>query len=100
METKTYNKNNWSGENVSVKIGKNTVRFNGLILRWKEVKFSKGLDGTYHKVFWKYSDSNDYSDFIDIFKDEEGTYHSESMGVERESKDLVEVIVQMACNLI
>jgi len=92
METKTINKNNWSGESITYKAGKRILKLpNGYKIKLK--KFDKEII----KIFW--TDSNNFNLLCTAFLIG-GVWYASSMGVERESKFIDELAVEMFCNLV
>ena len=91
METKTINRGDWTGREITYKFGPRTVRIDEQYV-YRIVKVPGCKD------FWTVYDYEN-QEFCKIHKYKDWFY-SHGAGVEREAKNMDEVIVQLHCNLV
>ena len=100
METKTINKNNWSGEQVTYKTDGERITLKGFKLLLKKVEL-KDIGEVMYKVFWDYSDNKgEPKNHLCNIYNFRGDWFAEEMGVSRENKSKEVVAIEMFFNLV
>jgi len=91
--TRTINKSDWSGKNVTYKHTKNKVYLHGYVFNIKWIGKKKDIAEVYMENETK-------NPTFTIYKINANEWMSSEMGVERESKNVYDVIAMMVCNLV